>query len=101
MAAVLLPGQEGPGEPVADPSPRRFSVCLLHGCRRIAETGLTPVQWGPIRDLFFPPARDAAAERERIARAIGLMETLVSGCPGAAGERGGAGGPGEGPCPGV
>jgi hypothetical protein len=87
--AADLPGEDEPGELIADPSPQRFSVCLLYGCRRIAEMGLTRAQWGRIRGLFTPPARHAAQERERIARAIGVMETLVGERLGTAGDRGG------------
>jgi hypothetical protein len=87
--AADLPGEEEPREPIADPSPQRFSVCLLHGCRRVAEMGLTGAQWGRIRGLFSPPARDAAQERERIARAIGVMETMVGKRLGTDRDRGG------------
>lgn len=88
-AGYLLPGEEEPGEPISDPSPQRFSVCLLYGCRRIAETGLTGAQWGRIRDLFLPPAANPAEERKRIARAVGLFEALVGRRLGTDGDRGG------------
>jgi hypothetical protein len=54
-----------------------FSVCHGSNCSVRTPIGLTGGEWAQIAALFEPPADDAVAEREQIARAIGLMEAIV------------------------
>ncbi|MEO6697666.1 MAG: hypothetical protein ABIN45_06670 [Gammaproteobacteria bacterium] len=73
---------------ITNPTPSRFSVCSEHTCTRVTVVGLQPEQWQRERRLFLPPAHDAAQERERIARAIGLMETMVGPLTGTEHDKG-------------
>lgn len=59
------------------PEPARFTHCYNATCRSAVETGVTPEEWRAIGAAFQPPPADAAAERERIARAVALWETFV------------------------
>lgn len=64
-------------EPIDAPTPAAFTVCADHGCARRSRVTLPPVAWDQVRRVFAPPARDAAEERARVARAVGLIERLV------------------------
>lgn len=66
------------GMVAADPSPASFTVCHGSGCKARTPVGLSDAQWGKVRALFRPASADAAAERARIADAIGLLERLVA-----------------------
>lgn len=61
-----------------EPQPATFVVCHGHGCQTRTAVSLATAQWGQVRALMSPPAPDAALERERIAQAIALLETLVA-----------------------
>ena len=54
-----------------------FTVCHGFGCTERSHASLTLAQWGKVRAEFRPRAKNAAAEREQIARAVALMERLV------------------------
>ncbi len=73
---------------ITDPTPARFSVCSEHTCKRVSVVSLQPEQWQRERRLFLPAPSDAAQERERIARAIGLMETMVGPLTGTQHDKG-------------
>jgi hypothetical protein len=62
---------------VDEPQLDQFSLCFNHTCKETATVGLDRKQWQRIRDLFTPPPQSASRERQRIAQAIGLLETLV------------------------
>jgi len=74
---------------VEKPSPARFNVCHSHGCDGIATIGLKPAQWHQVTALFADRPASPAAERERIAQAIGLLERLTGPLAGTAEDRGG------------
>jgi hypothetical protein len=59
------------------PTPARFSICHGHSCRLRAVVSLSAEEWTQMAALFDPPPADAIEERHRIARAIGLLETLA------------------------
>lgn len=84
----LLPGQDEP-RVIENPRPDLFSVCYSHGCSRVNDVSLTSAQWETVRELFGTPASSSAEERERIARAIAKLETMVGVLAGTAGDRGG------------
>ncbi len=54
-----------------------FVVCAEYQCTRRYDVLLTDAEWARVRALFAPPAADAAAERARIALAVGQIERLV------------------------
>ena len=72
-------------------SPRieQFDFCWGGTCAGVLRTGLNAAEWQQVRALFQPPPADAAGERERIARAIGLVESLIGPKTGTAGDRAG------------
>jgi hypothetical protein len=60
-----------------DPTPARFSVCHGNSCRLRTDVSLSAAEWAQVAALFDPAPADALAERRRIARAIGLLETFA------------------------
>ena len=60
-----------------DPVVSDFVVCHGSNCHVRTETGLTDEEWSKVAAIFDPPAETAEDERERIARAIGLIERYV------------------------
>lgn len=71
------------------PTPAAFTVCAAHGCARRSLVALAGLSWEPIHRVFTPPPRDAAEERARVARAIGLLERLVGPLTDTADDRAG------------
>jgi hypothetical protein len=61
---------------IKDPKPNSYSVCHGNGCRLSTPIILTTQEWDKVRAVFEPPPRDAADERARIAKAVGVLETL-------------------------
>jgi hypothetical protein len=61
---------------IKDPKPTSYSVCHGNGCRLSTPIILTTQEWDKVRAVFEPPPRDAAEERARIAKAVGVLETL-------------------------
>lgn len=74
---------------VAGASRESFIVCHGHGCRLRSEVGLTARDWAPVAALFAEPAASAAIERDRISRAIGLIEIAAGRKAGTSRDRGG------------
>jgi hypothetical protein len=72
-----------------DPVPLSFSVCYAHGCNQSALLQLTEEEWDTVKVVFNPGPSDAAGERERIAKAVGLLETIVGRRTGTDVDRGG------------
>ncbi len=64
-------------EPIEVPTPAAFTVCSDHGCARRSLVAIPSPSWEAVRRAFAPPPRDAADERTRVGRAIGLLERLV------------------------
>jgi hypothetical protein len=60
-----------------NPTPAQFSVCHGNSCRLRTEVSLSTEEWTRVGALFDPAPDDAPAERRRIARAIGLLETFT------------------------
>lgn len=60
-----------------DPSPSRFSICYSHSCSLSADTQLSTEEWNAVRQTFDPGSSDAERERQSIAEAISLIETIV------------------------
>jgi hypothetical protein len=60
-----------------NPTPAQFSVCHGNSCRLRTQVSLSTEEWAQIRAHFDPAPADALAERRRIARAIGLLETFT------------------------
>jgi len=74
---------------VAGASRDSFTVCHGHGCRLRSEVTLTAEDWAPVAAIFDGPAASAAAERQRIAEAIGVIEASVALQAGTGADRGG------------
>ena len=72
-------------EPTAGPLP----VCFDYGCKSTAEVTLEPAAWAQVRAVFSPVPLSAEAERQRIASAIALLETLTGEIVGTSADRGG------------
>ncbi len=79
-----------------EPAPDNFTVCHGNGCVRLDFMRLMPEQWLQVRRQFEPPPPDAAQERERIRRAIALMEKFVGEKTGTWRDKGGTFNYGEG-----
>lgn len=75
---------------IRDPAPARFNICFNHGCQSLADVSLTPGQWQEIHGLFSPEPVSPREERERIALAIGNLETLAGKLTGIDNDRGGS-----------
>lgn len=71
------------------PTPQHFHFCWGGTCAAIEQVALTEEEWSQVRALFNPLPRDAAAERETLQNAIGLLESIVGPKTGTAGDRAG------------
>ena len=54
-----------------------FVVCQSYGCSTRTPTAFSDAEWAQIADQFEPPPQTAEEERERIAKAVALMEHIV------------------------
>ncbi len=54
-----------------------FTLCYGYGCPETVNVTLSNEDWQPIRDIFSPEPKDAASERERIAKAIQALERIT------------------------
>ena len=75
---------------IRHPAPARFNICFNHGCQSLADVSLTPEQWQEIRKFFSPEPASPREERERIAQAVGKLETLAGKLTGIDNDRGGS-----------
>jgi hypothetical protein len=75
---------------IDNPSPDDFKVCYAYGCQRSFEVRLTDEQWRQIRAVFEPASDTPELERERLSRAIGLLETIVGEMTGLDADIGGS-----------
>lgn len=74
LAALLALAVVGSTSATAAPS---VDVCWDYGCDRQARVEIPAAAWQRIVSVFRPAASDAAAERDRIARAIALFERIT------------------------
>lgn len=81
---------------IIDPSPGQMSVCHGNGCVNLGFFSLTSEQWQELRGVFHPLARDSDEERERLRRALALIERWVGAVTGTAMDKGGTFNGGEG-----
>lgn len=72
------------------PEPAHFVICFNHGCQDKADVSLTPGQWQEIRRLFSPESASPREERERIAQAVGKLESLAGRLTGIDNDLGGS-----------
>ncbi len=68
---------------------RTFTVCQGYGCAVRSPVNLSDSEWRRVRRLFTAPASDAAEERVRLAKAVGLLERIVGRRAGTSGDVGG------------
>jgi len=93
---LLLPAGHGmagsapESELIRDPAPARFNICFNHGCQNLAGISLMSGQWQEIRGLFSPEPASPREERERIALAVGKLESLAGKLTGIDNDRGGS-----------
>jgi hypothetical protein len=93
---LLLPTGHGmadsapESELIRDPAPARFNICFNHGCQNLAGISLMSGQWQEIRGLFSPEPASPREERERIALAVGKLESLAGKLTGIDNDRGGS-----------
>jgi hypothetical protein len=59
------------------PTLAEFPVCHGFGCSVVSRASLSKKEWRRVVAVFRPPAKNAQAERQRIARALALMQILV------------------------
>jgi hypothetical protein len=73
----------------ASPNPTlaEFPVCHGFGCTVVSRASLNKEQWQRVVAIFQPPAKDAEAERLRIARGVALIQGLVGEQTGTAGHQ--------------
>ena len=90
LSAQAVPAQDTSGaEILSTPAPQHFSVCYGHGCRDIAQIGLSPAEWQGVKERLTPPAVNPAMERQRISAAVALLESVVGAHTGTAKDIGG------------
>ncbi|MCZ7654331.1 MAG: hypothetical protein M5R42_08565 [Rhodocyclaceae bacterium] len=81
---------------VTNPMPDFFTACHGNGCLNLAYLSLKPDQWRKLLDVFHPLAGNAEEERNRVRRAIALMEKYVGEATGTWNDKGGTFNGGEG-----
>ncbi len=74
---------------ITDPDPAHFNICYDYGCASLAWVKLSEDQWQQVSAVFAPPAATPAVERERIRRAIALLESIAGPMTGTAHDKGG------------
>ncbi len=68
---------------------RTFTTCYGHGCAQKTVVRLGEPEWRQVRMLFSAPVAGASEERNRLARAVALLERLVGERVGTSGDLGG------------
>ncbi|MGN6572736.1 MAG: hypothetical protein ACTHLO_15110 [Pseudolabrys sp.] len=59
------------------PTPASFIECHGFGCAETSRVSLTAGEWAKVKAQLSPPARDARAERGKIAHAVATMQKIV------------------------
>ncbi len=73
---------------INEPTPERFSVCSDHGCQKLTIIESFQKEWRLVENMFsHQPPTTAAEERQRIAKAVGMMEALVAPYSGTEGDK--------------
>jgi hypothetical protein len=70
---------------------RHFRYCGGWGCSDPRQVGFTEDEWAQVAAVLTPAAADAAEERDRLAHAVGVMETIIGGKTGYYRDRPGTG----------
>jgi hypothetical protein len=65
------------GRGIDPPQKTRIEHCHGYGCRFITAVALTDREWKQVAKIFRPKVTNAADERKRIAKAVGLLERIV------------------------
>lgn len=73
---------------IQSPAPSAFTLCHGHTCRRLTSLALDAGQWAGVRALFAPVSTAPGQERERIAAAVALLESLTGAMAGTSRDRG-------------
>lgn len=81
---------------ITDPVPELMTICHGNGCLNLGYLTLTPQQWRELTAIFHPLANTAGEERERLRRAIALMEQFAGAATGTWQDKGGTLNGGEG-----
>lgn len=81
---------------IVDPAPDLLSVCHGNGCKYLSHVSLTPRQWQEIRVQFLPLSRNTEEERQRLRKAIAILEIFVGDHTGTWRDKGGTFNGGEG-----
>ena len=63
--------------PDPEASPQKFIVCHGYGCSQKTYAAFTDRQWKSVKKIFKKKSETAEGEREKIAKAIALMETYM------------------------
>lgn len=81
---------------ITDPVPEMMTICHGNGCLNLGYVSLTARQWQELTGLFHPLSSTAEEERERLRRAVALMERFVGAVTGTWQDKGGTFNGGEG-----
>lgn len=60
-----------------NPTPAEFTVCHGFNCVERSRAALSKDQWRSIAAVFKPRAKNGQGERQQIARAVAVIETMV------------------------
>lgn len=74
---------------VTPPTLETFDHCSHYGCQRVQAVALEPGDWRAIKKAYGGKARNAEAERAKIAKAVGAFEEIAGGKTGTAIDKGG------------
>jgi hypothetical protein len=85
---------------ITDPTPEMMTICHGNGCQNLGYVTLSPQQWRELTGTFHPLAKNPDEERERLRRAIALLERFVGAATGTWQDKGGTfnGGDGQMDC---
>ena len=64
------------GDP--NPSPQNLTLCEGYACHFGTHVALSSAEWEQVKAVFEPPAADAAAERNQVARAVETLDLLAA-----------------------
>lgn len=73
----------------ADAARAGFGYCGGWGCSDPEEAGFTAEEWSRVEAVFLPNSNTAEDERQQIAQAIGLMESIIGPKTGYGRDKGG------------
>lgn len=68
------------------PNRYQFEICQSGGCAKVSSLTFNDIDWKPIEGIFNEPAKSAAEERAKVAKAIGLFEQIVGVKAGTSGD---------------